>query len=98
MNPDKPASGLDIMLQRSLLLRIGENIICGREENENFVLSEIRISKESRILGCIHGEIVCAGQGLDSLDPVGDGRMAKTGSIGVNEDFERGCREESRRS
>ena len=88
MNSDPAAARLQIMLQRGHLLRVGQHIASGTQENDRGVLRQVSVIELGGIFGGINGEIIDGAQLLDRRDAVGDGRVPKPGRGGKDQDFE----------
>ena len=86
MNSDKAAARLDVTLQGRLLIEV-QNVAGRAQENDCFVLREVRVGEHGCILRRIESKVVRCCQALDGGDAVGDRIVPKARGLGEDEDL-----------
>ncbi len=72
MDAHEPAAGTDIALESGLLFLVVEDFVVGVVEDDGLVTLEILVGKRRRVVGDVHGEIVCGTELLEGGDAGGD--------------------------
>ena len=75
------------MLERSLLLRIRQNITGGAQKNDRFVLRQICVREQGGVFGRIHSEVIVRAEGLDCRNTIGNRGVPITCSRRKNQNF-----------
>ena len=67
------------------LLRVGEDVARGRQEDDGLVLGEVGVVEGGRVLGGVDREVVRGAERLDRGDALVDRVVAKVGRLGEDE-------------